>query len=333
MITLLIFYFRIDSRTGIISTKTSLDREKTEVYTVIIQASDMANPLTTRRTASATLVVHVQDDNDNYPQFSERTYIVSIPEDLDYTINPVIAEIRATDADTGSNAAIRYAIIGGNTQNTFQIDSQTGDVILVKALDYEAVKNFKIIIRAQDGGLPAKSNTTQLLVRVKDVNDNVPRFHTSLFQEAVPESAAIGYSVLKVQAYDADEGPNAQIKYSIGSRDLNGGSTENFPLAVNCETGWIFTVKQLDRERCSKYQFIVIASDSGEPAKSASATVILSVTDVNDNDPYFEPKSYEAVVSEKDPPGTPVTTVTATDPDEDARIHYEITSGNLRSKY
>lgn len=167
--------YRIDPRTGIVTTKTSLDRERTEVYTVIIQASDLANPASDRRTASATLVVRVLDDNDNYPQFSERTYIVSVPEDLDYTINPVIAEIRATDADTGSNAAIRYAIIGGNTQNTFQIDSTSGDVILVKPLDYEAVKNYKVIVRAQDGGMPAKSNTTQLIVRIKDVNDNSPR--------------------------------------------------------------------------------------------------------------------------------------------------------------
>lgn len=153
-----------------------MDREKTEVYTVIVQASDLAIPTTDRRSASATLVVRVLDDNDNYPQFSERIYIVNVPEDFDYTINPVIAEVRATDADAALNSAVRYGIIGGNTQNTFQIDSQTGDVMLVKPLDYESVKNYKIIVRAQDGGLPAKSNTTQLIVRVKDVNDNVPRY-------------------------------------------------------------------------------------------------------------------------------------------------------------
>ncbi|KAL7299168.1 hypothetical protein TKK_0007766 [Trichogramma kaykai] len=325
--------FRIDTRSGIVTTRTTLDREKTEVYTVIVQATDLATPSTNRQSSSATLVIHVLDDNDNYPQFSERTYTVNVPEDLDYTINPVIAEIRATDADTGSNSAIRYAIIGGNTQNTFQIDSTSGDVILVKPLDYETVKNYKIIVRAQDGGMPAKSNTTQLLVRVKDVNDNVPRFHTSQFQEAVSESVSVGYSVLRVQAYDADEGPNALIRYSIGSRDLSGGSTEDYPVVVNNETGWIYTVRQLDREQCSKYQFIVIASDSGEPPKSASATVLLTVTDVNDNDPYFDPKNYEVVIGEDNPPGTPVTTVTATDPDEDARIHYEISSGNTRGRF
>lgn len=146
------------------------------------------------------------------------------------------------------------------------------------------------------------------------------------------ESVSIGYSILKVQAYDADEGANSQIRYSIGPRDLSGGSTENFPITVNGDTGWIYTIKQLDREQNSKYQFVVVASDSGEPPRSTSATVMLSVTDINDNDPVFDPKSYEVMVSEKDPPGHQVVRVTATDPDEDSRIHYEITSGNTRGK-
>ncbi|XP_033222286.1 protocadherin-like wing polarity protein stan isoform X3 [Belonocnema kinseyi] len=325
--------FRIDTRSGVVTTRTALDREKTEVYTVILRASDLATPPSARKTATTTLVVRLSDDNDNYPQFSERTYSVTVPEDLDYTSDPIIARIRATDADTGNNAAVRYNIIGGNIQNTFSIDSQSGDVSLVKNLDYENAKNYRIVIRAQDGGLPARSNTTQLLVHVKDVNDNSPRFYTSLFQEAVSEGEPVGYNIVRVQAYDADEGLNAQIKYVIGARDFSGASTENFPISVNSETGWIYTIKQLDRELCSKYQFTVIASDSGEPPQSASASVILTVTDVNDNDPHFDPKNYEVVVSEDVPTGTPVTSVTATDPDEDSRIHYEITVGNTRGRF
>ncbi|XP_043461123.1 protocadherin-like wing polarity protein stan isoform X2 [Leptopilina heterotoma] len=325
--------FRIDSRTGVVSTRSALDREKTEVYTVILRASDLATPPSARKSATTTLVVRVSDDNDNYPQFSERTYSVTVPEDLDYTNDPIIARIRATDEDSGNNAAVRYNIIGGNLQNTFSIDSQSGDVSLVKNLDYENAKNYRIVVRAQDGGMPARSNTTQLLIHVKDINDNPPRFYTSLFQEAVSEGEPVGYNIVRVQAYDADEGLNAQIRYVIGSRDFSGASTENFPIAVNAETGWIYTVKQLDRELCSKYQFSVIASDSGEPPQSASASVILTVTDVNDNDPYFDPKNYEVVISEDVPAGTPVTSVTATDPDEDSRIHYEITVGNTRGRF
>ncbi|KAF7994935.1 hypothetical protein HCN44_004407 [Aphidius gifuensis] len=325
--------FRIDTKSGIVTTRMSLDREKTEVYTVIINAIDQSNPPSTRKTASTTLIVRILDDNDNYPQFSERSYTTTINEDMDYTLNPIISHIRATDADSGSNAAIRYAIIGGNTQNTFSIDSLSGDVTLVKPLDYETTDSYRIVVRAQDGGSPARSNTTQLIVHVQDINDNSPRFFTSLLQETVSEGVPIGHSVVRVQAYDGDKGLNALIKYSIGARDFNGASTENFPISVNSESGWIHTTKQLDREQCSRYQFTVIATDSGEPPKSGSATVVLTVTDINDNDPKFEQKNYETVISEDDQPGTSVALVTATDPDEDAKIHYDITSGNTRGRF
>lgn len=130
----------------------------------------------------------------------------------------------------GPNAAIRFAIIGGNTQLQFSIDSLSGDVSLVKPLDYELMRNYRLVIRAQgtrrymyfiqtfdhilvdhvellnnmlfivtDGGSPSRSNTTQLLVNVKDVNDNAPRFYTSLFQEAVSESVPVGYSIVRVR--------------------------------------------------------------------------------------------------------------------------------------
>lgn len=63
----------------------------------------------------------------------------------------------------------------------------------------------------------------------------------------------------------------------------------------------------------------VLATDGGKPPKSATASVVIIVQDVNDNDPVFEPKLYDAVVSEDDPPGTPVASVTATDKDENPR--------------
>lgn len=65
------------------------------------------------------------------------------------TKNYLFIFFRATDADEGKNAAIRYVIIGGNTQAQFLIDSLTGDVFLAKPLDYEAIRNYRLVIRAQ----------------------------------------------------------------------------------------------------------------------------------------------------------------------------------------
>ncbi|XP_037826241.1 protocadherin-like wing polarity protein stan isoform X1 [Lucilia sericata] len=318
--------FRIDARSGVIATRTSLDRETSDSYNIVVTASDMASAQSERKTATASVLVKILDDNDNYPQFSERTYTVQVPEDR-WGDDNVVAHIRATDADQGNNAAIRYAIIGGNTQSQFAIDSMSGDVSLVKPLDYESVRSYRLVIRAQDGGSPSRSNTTQLLVNVLDTNDNAPRFYTSQFQESVLENVPVGYNIIRVQAYDSDEGANAEIQYSILERD------DNFPLAVDSRTGWIQTIKQLDREEQSRFAFQVIAKDGGIPPKSASSTVVITVQDVNDNDPVFNPKYYEANVGEDQPPGTPVCTVTATDPDEDSRLHYEITSGNTRGRF
>jgi cadherin EGF LAG seven-pass G-type receptor 1 len=112
--------FKIDSKSGAITTRSSLDREKSEIYTIVVTANDMASPQSERKTATATVVVKVLDANDNYPMFSERTYTVEVSEDQ-WGGNNVIAHISATDNDEGNNKEIRYAIIGGNTQSQFAI--------------------------------------------------------------------------------------------------------------------------------------------------------------------------------------------------------------------
>ncbi|KAG7299928.1 hypothetical protein JYU34_016953 [Plutella xylostella] len=321
--------FRVDGRSGALLTRAALDREKVARYTVVVKATDQANPLSDRLSSTATVHVNILDDNDNYPQFSERTYTVAVDEDVTVSDNPVIARIKATDADVGSNAAIRYAIIGGNTQMQFSIDSLSGDVSLVKPLDYEQVRSYRLVVRAQDGGSPSRSNTTQLLVNVRDVNDNAPRFYTSLFQESVSENVPVGYSIVRVQAYDADEGVNADITYTLQDKEHD----DAVPVTIDPRSGWVHTRAPLDRERTNKYLLQVTATDGGTPPKSATASVTVVIQDVNDNDPSFQPPQYEVELAEDEPPGTPVVTVTATDADEDNRLHYEITGGNTRGRF
>ncbi|CRK90013.1 CLUMA_CG003735, isoform A [Clunio marinus] len=318
--------FKIDGRTGVITTRSQLDRETSEGYTIIITANDLSAPITERKTATATVVVKISDENDHYPQFSERYYSVDVAED-EWGGSNTIAHIKASDADKGNNAAIRFSIVGGNPKSEFAIDSMSGEVSLTKPLDYEAMKAYRLVIRAQDGGTPPKTNTTTLSVNVIDANDNAPRFYSTQIQETVLESVSVGHNIVRVQAYDGDEGANAEITYSITDRDLN------FPFAVDSRTGQIHTTKPLDREEKHRYSFQVVAVDGGIPPKSGSTTIQITVQDVNDNNPMFNPKYYEAIIGEDQKPGTPVVTVTASDPDEDSRLHYDIKSGNLRNRF
>lgn len=99
--------FRIDGRTGVVSTRSTLDRETSDLYTLVVTATDNASPQTERKSATATVIVKVLDDNDNYPQFTERSYTVQVSEGQWGDENNVVATIKAADADQGNNAAIR----------------------------------------------------------------------------------------------------------------------------------------------------------------------------------------------------------------------------------
>ncbi|KAG1680499.1 Protocadherin-like wing polarity protein stan [Nymphon striatum] len=319
--------FSIDKETGVMVTKLKLDRESNEYYSIKVQAVDQSDAIEKQKSSTAIVEVIVLDINDNYPQFDERTYTVHVPEDINSAKQPVIAEVKAYDADSGSNAAIRYTLIGGNTRGHFRMDGVTGDISVVAPLDYEAFRSYRLVVRAQDGGSPARSNTTQILVNVVDINDNDPRFYTTLFQESVMENVDKDHGIVQVQAFDADGGQNGQLEYTI----KNG--PENMPITVDPVTGWISTSRRLDREEGALYRFSVIASDHGRPSRSASASVIITVQDVNDNDPTFSPKMYKANVAEDSSPGSPIISVTASDPDQNSRIFYQITKGNDRGKF
>lgn len=319
--------FRIDSHSGIITTRASLDRETVDFYTLSVQASD-SGPVQTRKHSQTTIALKILDDNDNYPQFSERSYSVQVPEDINWLNLPVIIKVSAHDSDEGLNAAVRYSIIGGNTQGIFQMDSVNGEVSVISPLDYETFHSYRLVIRAQDAGSPPRSNTTQLLINVLDKNDNEPKFYTSLFQETVMENVPIGNSIVRVQAYDADDGQNSAISYQI--RNAN---RPDMPIGIDNQTGWIVTTRELDWEEANLYEFIVVAQDNGSPVLSSTANVIIRVQDLNDNSPVFEPKLYEATVSEIDSPGSPVISVTASDRDENSRLIFQISSGNSRSRF
>ncbi|XP_076066701.1 protocadherin-like wing polarity protein stan isoform X3 [Oratosquilla oratoria] len=318
--------FSLDPESGLLTTRLPLDRETTRQYRLQVLAEDQGPP-EERRTATAEVTVKVLDENDNYPQFSERSYSVEVPEDLNAALTPTVLHIQATDKDEGKNGQIRFAIIGGNTAGHFAIDASSGEIHVAASLDHETNPNYRLVVRAQDAGSPPRSNTTQVHVDVLDVNDNAPRFYTQLFQETVQENVAVGYSVVRVQAFDNDEGDNALLTYHVE------GGGEDLPVAVDDNSGWVVTTRELDREERHQYTFTVVATDHGDPPQSASATVVLQIQDQNDNDPVFDPKNYEVTVSEMDKPGTPVVTVTATDKDENPRLHYSITSGNERGRF
>ena len=55
------------------------------------------------------------------------------------------------------------------------------------------------------------------VLQVRDDNDNDPHFKQSLYTKEIPEDFDVGKSILKVEAFDVDQGDNARILYSVNN--------------------------------------------------------------------------------------------------------------------
>ena len=162
------------------------------------------------------------------------------------------------------------------------------------------VKNFQII---------------KVTVEIQDVNDNAPFFPQSRITHQISESTLPGTSFSIPAATDPDSSANGVQRYELVS------SSTKFELKVR-ETAdgatdlRLVLMDELDRELVDFYQVKILAHDGGEPAKSGSVLIDISVLDANDNDPIFENATYEVSVRENIPIGTTIFRVRAKDPDK-----------------
>ncbi|XP_066504962.1 cadherin EGF LAG seven-pass G-type receptor 1 [Hoplias malabaricus] len=317
--------FEIDPRNGLVKIKVRPDREVQSHYQLIVEANDQGKE-PGPRSATATVHITVEDENDNYPQFSQKRYIVQVPENV--AVNSEVAQVKATDRDAGNNAKVHYSIISGNVKGQFYIHSPTGVIDVINPLDYEMIREYNLRIKAQDGGRPPLINGTgMVVVQVVDVNDNGPMFISTPFQSSVLENIPVGHSVIHIQAIDADSGDNALLEYRLTD------TSPGFPFIINNSTGWITISQELDRETTEFYTFGVEARDHGVPVMSSSASVSVAVLDVNDNVPTFMQKTYNLKINEDAAVGASVLTVTAVDRDVNSVVTYQISSGNTRNRF
>ncbi|KAM9356718.1 uncharacterized protein ABDE67_004302 [Symphorus nematophorus] len=260
-------------------TEQNLDREKRSRYNITVTATDEGLPVLSSR---KTVVLDVTDINDNAPAFSQSVYTTQIMENN----SPGVAmlQIHATDPDQGQNARISYFLIDGEVSGNpvsayFSVNTESGVIQSLRSLDYEQVKEYKIRVKAQDGGSPPLSSNTTVIVRVQDQNDNPPQVlypvqtGGSLVAEMVPRSADVGYLVTKVVAVDVDSGQNAWLSYKLQK------ATDRALFEVGLQNGEIRTVRQVTDKDAVKQRLTVIVEDNGQPSRSATVIVNVAVAD------------------------------------------------------
>ena len=139
-------WFSIDEDTGIITTQSKLDCELESNPHVIIVASDHGQPV---KTSTATFSASISDVNDHHPIFSQTFYDLELSEDT--VKGKCFLTLQASDEDCGENAIVTYNL--KEHTDFFDVDEDSGDVCVIKELDYEKQKThslgkFHISIRA-----------------------------------------------------------------------------------------------------------------------------------------------------------------------------------------
>ncbi|KAG9264646.1 protocadherin Fat 4-like [Astyanax mexicanus] len=253
--------------------KGELDRERTAMYSLLLQARDRALPEDARLSATVRVSVHVEDINDNVPHFISEN-MVSCPEDT--PVQAVVAVIQAVDSDSGSNGDMIYSMenSGGGA---FRINQTTGVVYLQKPLDRELEDAITVTVTVRDKGLPQLSSSMELTVLVEDVNDHDPVFSEASYTVEVYEDAPRGASLLKVQAHDRDAGSNGEVRYLMSESGF----------MVDSVLGVVSVIHQMDREQESFYSLTVKAVNRGDVPRSATATINITLLDINDCVPVF----------------------------------------------
>ncbi|XP_030595735.1 protocadherin-20 [Archocentrus centrarchus] len=203
------------------------------------------------------------------------------------------------------------------TQEFLRMDKNTGNFYTTdEKMDREALcpaETKAECIILHNAVVGPSGDLIQFPVIIEDINDNPPHFENSEIHLRVAEDVTVGTSfVIDDQALDSDAGRNGEVQYHLK------GSEGVFSLKIEEDGALIMLVVQraLDRETRDSFQMQLVATDCGVEPLSASATLIVTVTDVNDNCPAFSPDSPRSVTIPGDSPkNTVVTQVRATDPD------------------
>ncbi|NXJ67213.1 PCDGA protein, partial [Rostratula benghalensis] len=170
--------FRLQSSRGSyysVVTSRELDREEVSEYNVTVRAADGGSP---PLRSSAVVALRVLDVNDNAPVFAEEGYSARVPENN--AAGALLLRVRASDADWGPNARVRYRlweglVRGAPLSSYVSVQAETGALYALRSFDYEEVREVGLWVRAEDGGAPALSSNVSVRLEIVDENDNAPQ--------------------------------------------------------------------------------------------------------------------------------------------------------------
>ncbi|NXH64869.1 PCDA2 protein, partial [Rhabdornis inornatus] len=264
----------------------ALDRERVSEYEVEVRAEDGGAPALR---GSRGLRVPVSDVNDNAPAFAQAVYTVLARENN--AAGAELARLWARDPDEAGNGRVSYSVWEGGVGVGVGVGSASWS-------GWRAASSYvSFEVRAVDAGEPALCGNATVQLFVLDENDNAPALLPAA--GSAPEAGAVaaeasslssepgsvsgtqwawaawgapaGQVVAKIRAVDADSGYNAWLRYELWEPRGKG------PFRVGLYSGEVSTARPLDEADGPRHRLLIVVRDHGEPARSATATLSVSL--------------------------------------------------------
>ncbi|XP_014216092.1 cadherin-99C [Copidosoma floridanum] len=314
-------FFEINQSTGAVKQIRAVDTTVTKKFDIIIKAVEDSEA---ERSTSAKLTITVKPVDSNPPEISASSTEGYVDENapvgtkvVDANGHPIVLSV--SDADLGAeDPKPEYAF--ELTTTSFAIDASGTLVVNEENLDRDPPSpgQFHFQVVARERSAAAASTPLPFVVTLNDVNDNAPVLPTT--PSITVQAGETKREVIKVEATDNDEGPNAEITYSIYHVSNNG--LKKFE--IDPRTGLIESVGKLNAGE--QYSITVQATDRGG-RYSQTIVEVNVVPGPNTRSPVFQQQVYEVQVSEGASLNSTVATIIAVDPENDP-VSYSIVSGN-----
>ncbi|XP_073685644.1 protocadherin gamma-A12-like isoform X41 [Garra rufa] len=238
-----------------------------------------------------------------------------------YVIGNIAKDLRM---DVKQLSARKARIDTEDSKRYCDINLNTGDLIMTETIDREELCGSRMsCILSYELILENPLEVHRVILQIKDINDNAPRFPNELINFEITESAVKGQRFRLDEAHDKDIGQNGINGYSLVRN-------KHFTLDIHDSADGgkfaeLVLEKELDREQQKEIEMILTATDGGSPQRSGTAVIHITVLDANDNVPVFSESVYKVTLAENTPSGTEIIRVSATDADEgpNGEVTYE----------
>ena len=275
---------------------------------VEVSVSDRGNP---SLSVSVSVSIRVVFGNSEPPMFTGPIpYMVMINEDAQ--LLSMVFQLAATDGDS-SITELRYEFT--DDSDTFYVNSDTGEILLVRSVDYETRQSYSVMVTVRDSGSYDGSNvlssSTTVEISILNVNDNSPMFDSGAYGTIIPQSESVNSRIINGSCTDNDDGTFGDVTVTWD------GDQSPFTLMPLSNGEFTITVgRQLTISESHSYYVTCI--DGG--GINSTAMVYISVR--APPDPEFSQTRYEWLVREDANITHSFTRIMATSPNGNNPILY-----------